>query len=262
MTANDRAFDLLEMIIESPEPRGLGELVSASGLTKPTVRRLLLGLEGQGFVRQDAQRRYVVGARVLDVAATALGNVDLVADSQGVLSDLRSRLSATVTLSVYADRQLHPAATLAPNAPYKVAGRGVAATGLHATAAGKSVLACLSDADVGWLLGTGELERYTAGTVTDPGELRAQLGEVLRRGYAVNDEESQPGVRCVAAPVRNYLSRPMAAVSVSVAASQGGGEWLTEQGSLVAAAADEIGSWFGGPELRQGTGESKAGARA
>ncbi|MFQ6331753.1 IclR family transcriptional regulator [Nocardia sp. CWNU-33] len=249
MTANDRAFDLLRAVVAAPSPQGLGELVVSSGLTKPTVRRLLVALDRLGFVRQDAKRRYVAGAGILDLAAAALERIDLAGEAQEVLAGLRTTMAGTVALSEYVDGRLVVVSTLAPNGPYKVAGRGVTNTGLHATATGKAVLAFLPAADTVWLLGNNPLERYTEHTLADITALRGQLREIAGLGFAINDQESRAGVRCIAAPVRNHLARPVAVVSVSVAAAQVSVAALCKHSAQLMEAADAISDGIGGPRL-------------
>jgi IclR family acetate operon transcriptional repressor len=251
VTANDRAFDLLDAVAESRTPQRLIDLVTSSELAKPTVRRLLLTMQGQGLIRQDAERRYVPGLRILDVAASAIERVDLAAEGRDALDKLRSHVAGTLSMFEYGDRILRMTTTMATNSAYKVAVHDIASTSFHATAAGKAVLAFLPEPDAGWLLGPGALQRYTPTTVTELVDLRAQLAEVAKRGYAVDDEESRPGVRGVAAAVRTFLGRPVAAIALSVAASHCSSQSLHDVGPRVVAAADEISGILGAVPLRE-----------
>jgi len=247
----------LDVIVESPTSPSLTELVTASGLTKPTVRRLLLGLAAQGFVRQDQFRRYTAGARLLDVAATALERYDFPNESQDALQSLQDAVAGTVALAEYTDRQLSVAATLTPATPYKVAARRIGSVGLHASAAGKTILAFLPRADVHWLLGSAPLTRYTANTLTTVDDVLSELREIAGRGYAINNEESQLGVRCVSAVVRNHLALPVAAVSVAMASSQSSLGHARREAVKVVAAADTITRRIGGPELLGANGPAE-----
>ncbi len=220
VTASDKAFDLLELITTAPTPLGLGEVVRMSGLKHATVRRSLLGLARQGLVHQNDKRAYVPGLRLLDLTALALDHLDLAREAEKVLRELCNTVPGTVTLAVYSEKHLAVALSLVSSEPYRVAGRGLAFAGLHATAAGKAVLAHLSRPDADWVLGPNPLPRYTPHTITKREILSAQLATIARRGFALNDQESLLGVRCLAAPVWNHLGRPTATVSVAVAVSQ------------------------------------------
>jgi IclR family acetate operon transcriptional repressor len=77
------------------------------------------------------------------------------------------------------------------------------------------MLACLSEAEVDAILRQHGMRRFTARTLVTPAELKEELQATRKRGYAVDDEEHEEGVRCVAAAVRDYSGRPIAAMSVS-----------------------------------------------
>ncbi|MET4433210.1 IclR family transcriptional regulator [Mycolicibacterium sp. 624] len=247
MSATDRAFTLLDMIVGSSEPRGLSDLVRSSGLTKPTVRRLLVLLSDLGYVRQNDAKQYLPGAKSLDLAARAMTRIDFADEFTDVLAGMRVRVPATLALNVYGDHRLATVATLTSHSGYRVAGRSVSAVGLHATASGKAILAHLPRPDVEVLLTADVLPAYTSTTTTDVEKLRLELREVASRGYAINDEESQRGVRCIAAVVRNYLGHPVAAVSMSVAASQVSVAVLRRESPELIRTADEISAALGGP---------------
>lgn len=251
VSANDRALWLLEAVVTAAQPPGLSDLVSTSGLTKPTVRRLLLSLSELGFLRQNELRQYVPGAKILDLAASALAHTDFGAEFTDVLAGMRVRVPATLTMSVFADGRLQTVTTLASNRGYRVAGLGVSAVGLHATASGKAILTFLPQADIEAIFRAEPMRAYTPTTTTNVIDLRSELQEVAKRGYAINDEESQHGVRCIAAAVRDYLAHPVAVVSMSVASSQVSVAVLRRESTELIRAADTITSAVGGPLLGQ-----------
>jgi DNA-binding IclR family transcriptional regulator len=84
----------------------------------------------------------------------------------------------------------------------------------YCTAAGKAALAWQPDSVLNRLIRLG-LPAYTPQTITDPAALRAELAAIRKRGYAVDDEELSPGIRCIGAPIRNMAGRVFASISVS-----------------------------------------------
>jgi DNA-binding IclR family transcriptional regulator len=90
----------------------------------------------------------------------------------------------------------------------------------HGSAMGKILLAHLREAELAEFIERFGLRMLTPRTVTDPGRLRRQLGEARRRGWAVDDEELEPGLRCVAVPIGEPGRRPVAALSISGPASR------------------------------------------
>jgi DNA-binding IclR family transcriptional regulator len=86
---------------------------------------------------------------------------------------------------------------------------------LHSTAVGKAYLAALDDGAVKALLKDLPMPRYTANTPVDPAQLQAVIREVRERGWAVDNEENEPGIYCFGAVIRGTGGAPVAAISVS-----------------------------------------------
>jgi DNA-binding IclR family transcriptional regulator len=85
----------------------------------------------------------------------------------------------------------------------------------HCTSVGKAMLAHLPDREVDEILRQRGIERRTAATLTTPAELKADLAAIRARGYAIDDEEVEEGVRCVSMAVPGHNGRPIAAITVS-----------------------------------------------
>ena len=86
---------------------------------------------------------------------------------------------------------------------------------LHCTAVGKVLLAYMPETDAEIIIQNVSSEQRTGNTITDPAELKQHLKMIRARGYAIDDEENEEGVRCVAAPIRNEIGQVIAAMSVS-----------------------------------------------
>ncbi|GAA4310410.1 hypothetical protein GCM10023086_30160 [Streptomyces venetus] len=110
---------------------------------------------------------------------------------------------------------------------------------LHATAAGRAVLAYLPEQDVEELIAQG-LERFSDTTPTEPDALRAELDRIRVDGYAVNQNQYRPGVCAIAAPVLDEEGTPLATVAISMPDSRFDTGRLSEWGRLAAGKAAEI----------------------
>src|SRR5262249_39740995 len=86
---------------------------------------------------------------------------------------------------------------------------------LHSTASGKAILAHMADSELTRLSREKGLAPLTEKTITNFSELKGHLTEVRARGYAVDDQETYPGIRCVAAPIRNHRGGVLASLSIS-----------------------------------------------
>lgn len=205
-----RAFVLLDVLASSGGELSLQDLVRFSGLPVGTVHRLLQTLTQGGYVRQDDSRVYLLGPRLMWLGGRA-GRI-LGAWARPQLSALVSQTGETASLVVLSGAQ----AIYVAQAPSAHSLRTLTELGLrvplHATAAGKVLLAAATDSAVDALLGPGELSRITATTVTDRQALLRELAEAREKGYALEHGEQEVGVTALAVGVPG---QPHLAVSIS-----------------------------------------------
>ena len=211
-----RALTLLRTFLAHDGELSAAELSKETGLDPSTVFRLLATLEAQGFVEiNHATAKCRPGVILLELGSRFLKNNDVRSRSIGYLERLRDEFGETVHLTildgnevVYLEKLagLHPIGFMSS----RVGNRSPA----HCTGVGKALLAYLSDEQLAQRYPDRRLKRYTEQTITDFEELRAELARVRKRGYAVDLEEHELGVKCVAAPTFDH-KEIAAAVSVS-----------------------------------------------
>ena len=206
-----RAFRLLDLLADEGGSLSLTELAASTGLPAPTIHRLMRSLVAGGHVRQEASRRYALGPRLIrlgEVAGQALGSW-----AKPYLAELVQRIGETANLALLeADSVVYVAQVPSPHAMrmFTEVGRHVMP---HSTGVGKALLSCLDDAEaVRIVRGTGMPAR-TESTITSEPQLLAELHAVRSSGYAVDNEEQEVCVRCVAVPVA--INEARIAVSVS-----------------------------------------------
>ena len=213
----DRALLLLEVLAQGGGRLPISELSARSGLSLGTAHRLLASLAARGYVRQDADRRYALGTALLplgDAATRLLGSWAL-----PYLCQLAERCGETANLAVLEDDHVIYVAQ-APGRHrmrmFTEVGRRVLP---HSTAVGKVLLAWQDPDHVRRVLARLGLPGRTPHTLTTLADVREELAVVRRRGWAVDDEEEEVGVRCMAVPV-GPGEQAVAAVSVSAPASR------------------------------------------
>lgn len=197
-----RLFALIEVLANSERRHSLQTLVDEMALPKATLHRMLQQLESAGMLLRDGDgRHYAIGPRLRQLAESLLLNDSHHGARHAVLRRLVHEVGEScniTTLSgsevVYLDR----VETAAPLRFYLHAGSRVPA---HCSASGKVLLAQMSPARRQRLLGNAPLERYTPNTKVDPEALEAELQQVRRDGYALDDEEFLPGLLCIAVRV-------------------------------------------------------------
>jgi IclR family acetate operon transcriptional repressor len=213
--ALDKALTVLEHFNRIEGDIDLSSLAKALHMPKTTLLRLLTTFKHHHFVQQDEQsRRFRLGWALIHLGQTASRAFNLAGLAHPHLERLAGQSGETANLILREDEHaIYVDQVVSPNII-----RGVPAVGtpldLHCTAAGKALLGFLPEAASAHLLSRLHLQRLTEKTITDPAKLRAELERVRRQGYAVDDEETELGGRCVAAPIYNQDGKVMAAVSI------------------------------------------------
>jgi IclR family transcriptional regulator, acetate operon repressor len=207
--AVDRAARLLSEVVHAADPMTFTGLSAATGLAKSTTSRLLLALERNGLVRRDDHGRFLPGEMFVSFAWRGGAEAGLVAVAQPFLERLGKATGETINLGVASFGQVEQIAQV--DSAYVIGGTNWVGMSvpLHCSAPGKVLLA------YGAAQLSGKLEPRTDKTVTSATALRTELAAVRARGYAVTDEELEPGLIAVAAPIRGYDGAVVAALSVS-----------------------------------------------
>jgi IclR family transcriptional regulator, acetate operon repressor len=214
--AVDRAALLLAEVVHSADPVTFTELAVASGLAKSTTSRLLLALERNGLLRRDENGRFLPGELFVSFAWRGGADASLVAVAQPFLDRLGKSTGETINLGIANNGTVAQIAQV--DSRYLLGGTNwVGLTiPLHCSALGKVLLAYGAP---GAKL-RGGLERRTDKTIISEPAFKADLEAVLVRGYAVADEELEPGLIAFAAPVFRYDGAVAAAMSVSAPSSR------------------------------------------
>jgi IclR family transcriptional regulator, acetate operon repressor len=224
--AVDRAARLVTEVVHAPGSVTFTELAAATGLAKSTTSRLLLALERGGLIRRDDDGRFRPGEVFVRYAWQGGAEAGLIEVARPFLDQLGELTGETVNLGVARDGLVEQIAQV--DSRYLIGGTNWLGrpVPLHCAALGKVLLAYGAAQ-----LPPGRLEARTARTVTSRAALEEDLREVRRRGYAITDEELEPGLVAVAAPVLRDGAVVVAALSVSAPASR-----LTRAGIATVAA--------------------------
>lgn len=199
----------------------LSELSGRLDIPKSTAHNLIRTLQSLGFLEQDPQaKRYRLGSRVLGFSLTFPYHTQLVSHALPHLRDLADRTQETVKLGILSNREA--LITTAIESPYHLHTRGDEGrrAPLHSTSLGKVLLASLPDAEVMEIAAHNGLPHFTARTISTLSRLKQEVEQIRAQGYAVDWEENELGVRCVAARVDFPGKRLVAAISVSGPASR------------------------------------------
>lgn len=198
--AVERALTVLRAIEDSEDPLGVTELARQTELTVSTTHRLARTLTDSGLLAQDPiTERYQLGPTLValgEKAAERLG-YDRVMPA---LRELSAATGESINLGIRTGNDVHVALHVPSPQPLRFDQPAGTAVPLHVSAMGKCLLAYVGEID-DQVNGLGDLTRVTDRTITQRKKLKAELELVRRRGWALNDEERNPGVRAIAVPV-------------------------------------------------------------
>ncbi len=207
----ERAFDLLERMADAGGEVGLSELSVSSGLPLPTIHRLMRTLVSCGYVRQQPNRRYALGPRLIRLGESASRLLGTWA--RPYLARLVDETGETANMALLDGDEIVYLAQVPSRHSMRMfteVGRRVLP---HSTGVGKALLANMPPDEVRSLLARTGMPAATEKTLTTPDGFLAALEDVRRLGYAVDDNEQEIGVRCLAVSVPN--SPTAAAISIS-----------------------------------------------
>nr|WP_319488873.1 IclR family transcriptional regulator [uncultured Caproiciproducens sp.] len=211
-----RALDILECFDGQLVELGISEISEQMKLSKSTVYGLVNTLVAKGFLEQNLQtKRYRLGIKLFELGSLVYKRMDLRNEAKPFCEELVCKHNATVHLAAhYGDEIVYIDKVDAPGAMIVYSQTGKRAP-MHCTGVGKAILAFLGDDELKRFFEKGNLEKYTEHTITCLDELNQEMLHVRSCGYAIDNEEIETGLRCVAAPIFNHLNQPVAAISVS-----------------------------------------------
>ncbi|WP_028130768.1 IclR family transcriptional regulator [Serinicoccus marinus] len=192
-----KAIDVLEILTTSPTGElSLSDITAATGQPMPTVHRLVRTLLDRGFLRQLPNRRYALGTELIVLGQAARSSFG--SWSTPVLHELVGEFGETVNLAVLdGDDVVYIGQSPSPHAVrmFTEIGRRIKP---HATGVGKALLGRLPDDQVLALLRRTGMPARTPHTITTPEAFLDKVREARKQGHALDNEEMELGVRCVA----------------------------------------------------------------
>ncbi len=209
------ALDVLEQFRGEEDELGVTELSKRLKLHKNNVFRILATLQSRSYIEQNkSNENYRLGVKCLELGQTFIQQRGMLKQSRALLSDLAERAGETSYISILRANEVVYIDAVEAQSTVRVVSRLGLHMPTHATAAGKVLIAFESEEETRGRFGK-ELPRFTDRTHKTVEELIGDLEQVRARGYATDLEEFEAGLRCIAAPVRDYTRKVIGAVSVS-----------------------------------------------
>ena len=242
----DRAMEVFEYLSEA-QGKTLSALASDMDQSPATVYRILITLEGRGLVEFDAEEQvWHIGPQAFVIGARFLRRTSLLDRARPILRKLMHETGETANLGSVQNgrvlflsqiethetiRAFFPPGTLSP---------------MHSSGIGKALLAHMDEDHLDRTLRDQTLESFTKHTITEIAALKADLKASRAQGFALDNEEKNIGMRCIAAPVFDMTSEAIAGISVSGPTSRVGPNQISAFSQPVIEAAEQLTRAIGG----------------
>ena len=237
----DRLFGAMELLAENGDA-GVMEVSTALGLNKSTAHRVLNSLIYMGYARQNEETgRYEPSLKVVDLANQVMKHVDIV---QVVRPYLRRLMELTDETVHFVERDGADAVYIDKVESYRNGIQMVSRIGsripLYCSGVGKAIAAELDEHEVEEIWNRSRILPLTPYTITDFEAFRRELSEIRERGYALDNEENENGVRCIAVSLKDYTGRVKYAFSISAPVSRMDNERIRQLAGYVLEIKDQV----------------------
>lgn len=213
----DRVFDILEALSLYPTGISLSELSNAVNLNISTTHRLLNTLAARGYVRKDiTSGKYRMTLRLFEISSRCSHALNLLAISKNLLEYLANSVKETVHL---VERDGCDVVYLYKFEPLQHMVNMASVVGcrnpMYCTGVGKSIMALMPELELQKVWQQMQIEQFTPNTIVNYEQMKQELMLTRNRGYALDNEEHELGVCCIAIAIRNWEGNPIGAVSIS-----------------------------------------------
>ena len=199
-----RGLVLLEQVIQARQPVSSAELIARLGLPKPTVNRILLQLEEEGFLqREPVKKHFLPGPRARKIVFDVMSNENLGAPRHAILQALSDEIGETCNCTLLDGDHTFFFDRVEATWPFRIQLPVGSHLPLHCTASGKLFLAFMKPRQRRRLISAAPLKQYTERSITDPKLLTDELKKIKKDGVGVDNEEFMDGMVAISVPIFN-----------------------------------------------------------
>jgi DNA-binding IclR family transcriptional regulator len=241
----DRAVAVLRSVADSDTDLAAAEIAKQLRLHKSTVHRLLVVLEHHRLVQRGADGTYGLGTSWIEFGNRAIARLNLSERAAPFLRELADQTGEGAHVTILSGTEMLSIAHIEGRWNLQSLTRTGLRTQVHCTAAGKAVLAFLSQDACDDLIARLPLTRNTRRTIVKPSAMRMELMRVRTAGFAMDDEEFEEGLRCIGAPIFDHHGQVIASLSTAAPVFRLRKERIPHVAGLVIAAAQGLSADLG-----------------
>lgn len=245
--STEKALIVLEYLVSQPEAVKLLDLSKALGMNTSTVSRFVSALQHCGYVEQDpSTAKYFATMKICELANRMTSRLSIAAVAHPYVQQVSDFFSETACFVVekkqaicYIDIVVGSSKTL-----MNIQQVGSSAP-LHSTASGKMFLSCYTEEEVNRYIASKGLVAYTPNTIHTRERLLEELEQIRRRGYSIDDNENEEGIRCLAYPIYDYTRKVAGCLSITGPSVRLPTALLEEKHTYLAEVADTLSKRLG-----------------
>ena len=245
----EKTLQIVEVMAAAREPLRLADIAGQVKMPASTTLRMVNTLVQKGYARQEPDTlRYRLTLKFARIGSLVSAQLSIRDVARPVLLSLSDQFQESACLAIEEDmRVIYVDVVDGPDGMLKITQRIGKRAPMHCTGVGKLMLTQYTPAELRELVRAKGLVSLTPNTLVTLEALERELQAVRARGYAMDDEECELGARCVAAPIRNYEGRVVAAISLSGPVSRMHPRRIEEIAPSLMAAARGISEVLAGP---------------
>jgi IclR family KDG regulon transcriptional repressor len=211
----DRVMQILELLSNHPEGLTVKEISQALSYPQSSAFNLVQSLSQNDFLSQTRIKQYKLGPKLIQIGMRSLESLDIYSEGLPYLTALMEKVNETVFMAVLSGDEMVYVSKVSSNRSIQTSAQIGSRKPMYCTGLGKAFLACLPLKERKRILDNIELKAMTPKTIIKTEELERQLDLFVEQGYAIDDEEGEEGLFCLAAPVFDAYRKIIAAISVA-----------------------------------------------
>lgn len=224
-----KALKVLEVLSKGQPELGVTEISLILQSHKSSIFRILMTLISEGFVEKNPfTNKYRLGLKVIDLASRSLQRFDLREQVSPFMEKVSGEINEIVHLGILDKNEVVHLDKKGEGQALTVSTRIGGRSPAHASAMGKVLLSGLSPEELTDVFLMAPLARLTPNTLVEIPKVKRELEKVRNQGFAIDNEESFPGIKCIAVPIKDHKGKTIAAVSTSVPKQRMGRERVKE----------------------------------
>ncbi|MBS3789120.1 IclR family transcriptional regulator [Candidatus Bipolaricaulota bacterium] len=241
----DKSLSILDLFDSEYDKLSVTDIAQKIGKNPSSLYPTLHTLQKHGYLKRDGNKMYELGLTFALKGRLVLDRLDLSSEAKPELNRLREETNKTVHLGYLNENEVVYIDKVEPKSGLKMYSSPGKSAPLHATALGKVMLAFQSPKTTNAILEELELIPKTQNTIISREELREEIQKIKERGYAIDDEEFEKGIRCIAAPIYRHNREVNEAISITSLAPQMDKTEINKKATNLVSCAKRISSKLG-----------------